>query len=180
MTIYDTMYDLAFSAALEGVASGLDRADVLTYIHENWPALAERMDGIELDSLLENARDDAIRQGVEREDIGEGWFLSERLRKAQEEDAKPYASPSAKLPAGWTPQARTADEPPNPVVGMRPTSDGGTAHLHADGTVSAYDGSFYSVAPGFDSFEELEAWLAVEGPKHLANATGNDDGARVR
>jgi hypothetical protein len=84
MTIYDTMYEVAMSSALEGVASGLSRDEVLTYVATEWPELAARMDGIELETLLENARDDAIKQGVEREDMGEGWFLSERLARSLE------------------------------------------------------------------------------------------------
>lgn len=59
----------------------------------------------------------------------------------------------------WTP-VEIDPTVPNPIVATRYALDGGTARLYADGNVCAVDGEYYSISPGFDSFEELQAWIA--------------------
>ena len=62
--------ELAFAAALEGVASGIPKAETEAYIRRSWSSL----DPAVIPVILHDARIDAENQGIEREDIDDSWY----------------------------------------------------------------------------------------------------------
>lgn len=62
--------EAAYSTALEGVAMGATRAETDRAVSDGFPSLTGR----EIDDTLLDALHDALKQGVEREDIDPSWL----------------------------------------------------------------------------------------------------------
>ena len=63
-------YEAAYSDALSAVACGVPRDETFTSLLESYEAL----EGAEISDVLADAFNDALRQGIEREDIDPSWF----------------------------------------------------------------------------------------------------------
>lgn len=61
------VYDSACSEAVTGIAAGLSRDEVIE-------AIAEHVHLDAVDDIIADAMGDAMKQGVEREDMDDSWF----------------------------------------------------------------------------------------------------------
>jgi hypothetical protein len=62
--------EMAYATALESVAMGGDREATHKAILCAWPTLRHDL----IHTILNDAYRDALRQGVEREDVDESWY----------------------------------------------------------------------------------------------------------
>ena len=62
--------EIVYAAALECIASGLTREETRRILFDNYPSVEAQ----EIEDETCDALRDALRQGVEREDIDPSWF----------------------------------------------------------------------------------------------------------
>ena len=65
----DYTYGAAFSTSLEAIAMGLDKSTLSDVLAEQYP-----LSIAEIDEVMQDALKDALKQGVEREDVDPSWF----------------------------------------------------------------------------------------------------------
>lgn len=67
---HEDIAEIVYARALEMVAIGETREDARLWLIDNYPQLSF----IDIDAEMRAALKDALKQGVEREDIDPSWF----------------------------------------------------------------------------------------------------------
>jgi uncharacterized protein (DUF433 family) len=65
------VHEIVYDSALQAIAMGEPRDEVRTALLNDYPSLHRDA----LDDILADAYRDALRQGIERDDIDESWHV---------------------------------------------------------------------------------------------------------
>jgi hypothetical protein len=65
----DALWETVYARALEAIAQGATRDETRGWLFDRFPSL----DPADLPQILGEAYDDALAQGIERDDIDESW-----------------------------------------------------------------------------------------------------------